>query len=215
MNPNAVQEERGPRNKKAKGEETTIQRRIESPSWEVKRFFNHSVSQIRETFLAAMLKMYHHSDLMHLTGFEKLVLALGRWSYFFVMHLVQQEDVKSIDFIKSQQTELKEVIASWQALLLNRVEYRFVEVLAVTGRDAAKHPQVIANKINMINEVVNLSLAKYQVLNFPLTPLRLTQISLLLTKLETVASPQNLIKSLFENNPHLVTQIINQIFVLQ
>ena len=78
-----------------------------------------------------------------------------------------------------------------------------------------KHPNVIANKVGVINEVTNLSLAKYEVLNHPLNPLRLTQISLHLTRLETLATAPTLISSIFGNNPHNVTQIINHVILYQ
>ena len=46
-----------------------------------------------------------------------------------------------------------------------------------------KHPNVISSKINAINEVTNLSLAKYEVINHPLNPLRLTQVVYMLSKI--------------------------------
>ena len=78
-----------------------------------------------------------------------------------------------------------------------------------------KHPNVIANKIGVINDIANLSLAKYEVLNHPLNPLRLTQISLLLTQLETIATAPNFIAHFFGNNAHYVTQIINHVILYQ
>lgn len=74
---------------------------------------------------------------------------------------------------------------------------------------------MITSKMEALNEVINLNWAKYELVNYPLNPLRLTQISLMLTKLETLASQQCLIMDLFGTDAPIVTQIINHAFLLQ
>ena len=70
-----------------------------------------------------------------------------------------------------------------------------------------------------INEVIGdftqLSLAKYEMVNHPRDPMRLTKISSLLTTLETLASTPTMVSLLFQGNIGVVTQIINGIFLFQ
>lgn len=82
-----------------------------------------------QTLFASMVKMCHHPDLRGLSHFEKLVLALGRWPQFFVLSLVQS-GMNSNKF----KDEYRITIENWRDLKLDMIEYRFVEILALTGR---------------------------------------------------------------------------------
>jgi len=223
MNPTAVQDERGPRKKtkessnSSRGEERELTRKenLDGNYSFLKSVSNHLFSNMHQTLYASMIKMSYHPDLATLNQFEKLILALGRWPQFFTISLAISDTEISGGFCQDLSTELGTVIESWRSLRLDPIEYRLVEVLSLTGRGLMKHPNVISSKINAINEVTNLSLAKYEVINHPLNPLRLTQISLLLTKLETLATAPSMISAFFGNNPHYVTQIINHVLLYQ
>ena len=100
--------------------------------------------------------------------------------------------------------------------LLNIFEdVRHLRGLHIIFLGLIQHPTMITSKMEALNEVINLNWAKYELVNYPLNPLRLTQISLMLTKLETLASQQCLIMDLFGTDAPIVTQIINHAFLLQ
>ncbi len=197
----AVQEERGPRRERKK-------KAVLTPTPPTQILADGSTQSFFRALIGSLSKMAIHPDLVGLTTYEKIMLAHGRWMHFFVLTLAQWQEVISLPAHK----ELDSLTEAWKSLGLHSNEWRLVEVLALTGRGMAHHPSPIASKIAALNDVVYMALAKYEVCNFPLDPIRLTQISLLLSRLESV-SPILLANFLANHNPLLISQLIQHAFI--
>ena len=110
-------------------------------------------------------------------------------------------------------TVLATYLEEWKALNLDPIELRLIEILVLCGKCPAKCPLILASRLKFIGDLTNLSLAKYEVVNHPRDPMRLTKISSLLTSLENIGVPQNVL-ALFQNIS-VVTTIINSVFMYQ
>ena len=69
------------------------------------------------------------------------------------------------------------------------------------------------SKLKLIFDGINLALARYELVKHPRDPMRLTKISGLLTTLENVATPQQILVQCFKNNISCVPNIINYTFM--
>lgn len=163
-----------------------------------------------QALYASMMKLCYHPDLSSLNRFDRLMLAFSRWSHFLLFNLVQLKDSKiSSPWIM---TYLEE----WRSLNLDPMETRLVGVLVLCGKGPMfKCPVILATRLQFIGDFTQLSLAKYEMVNHPRDPMRLTKISSLLTTLETLASTPTMVSLLFQGNIGVVTQIINGIFLFQ
>ena len=212
MNPNAVQEERGPRKKiRCDGDEGGKQESKKSgtsKSTSKPKLEDILPSLGHQALYASMMKLCYHPDLHALNRFERLILAFSRWSHFLLFNLVQLKDSKVSPFLTSYLEE-------WRSLNLDPTETRLIEVLVLCGKGPAKCPVILATRLKFIGDLTQLSLAKYEMVNHPRDPMRLTKISSLLTTLESIASTPNMVSVLFEGNISSVTQIINGVFLYQ
>ena len=163
-----------------------------------------------QALYASMMKLCYHPDLSSLNRFDRLILAFSRWSHFLLFNLVQLKDSKiSSPWIM---THLEE----WRSLNLDPAETRLVEVLVLCGKGPLfKCPVILATRLKFMGDLTQLSLAKYEMVNHPRDPMRLTKISSLLTTMESLASTPSMVSLLFQGNIGAVTQIINGIFLFQ
>ena len=107
-------------------------------------------------------------------------------------------------------------LEEWRSLNLDPMETRLIGVLVLCGKGPMfKCPVILATRLQFIGDLTQLSLAKYEMVNHPRDPMRLTKISSLLTTLETLASTPTMVSLLFQGNIGVVTQIINGIFLFQ
>lgn len=81
--------------------------------------------------------------------------------------------------------------------------------------DETKHPPVVSGRLRLVSEVSHLALAKYQLIRLPRDPMRLTEISSLLTSLDVLATPPSIILMFFSNNVSQVTSMINYLLLGQ
>ena len=165
-------------------------------------------SQAHQTLYASMLKLCYHPDLNALNRFDRLMLAFSRWSYFLLINLISQK------LEKSQNPQLISHIEEWKSLNLDPIETRLIEVLVLCGKGPAKCPLILASRLKFLSDLTNLSLAKYEMVNHPRDPMRLTKISSLLTSLETIGVPQTMVL-MFQGNITAVTSVINSVFLYQ
>lgn len=92
-----------------------------------------------QLLFATLLKICNHPDLITLTRFERLVIAIGRWSSLWLIKLVQSginlnNLFKSCSSTVQEEHQLRLHVEHWRNLYLDQIEMGLVESLAITGK---------------------------------------------------------------------------------